>query len=525
MAKVLEDYLNEAKYEFEDYVPSKDAIKFVNFIKLVNGGEEANKTPVVHFKVLDNVFSMKKRHAIVCHRGFAKTTLMSEYMFMYIAVFGSIPNFGEISLALYVADSAEGGAKNLRKNIEFRYNQSDFMQEYVPYIRFTDNRLEFRNKSGKTFIVKMYGAKTNIRGTKEMGIRPQLVVMDDLLSDQDAKSKTELENVKNNVHNAIAKALDPRKSKTIYVGTPFNKNDPLVEVVESGTWDVSVYPLCEKYPISRENFKGSWEDRFPYEYVEDEYNSAKAVGRIHSFNQELMLRVISEDDMIVTENDILLYDRPKFLKNRSKYLFYITTDFATSEKASSDYSVLSVWAVDSNKNYFLVDTVIERQLMDKNIKDLFMLVRKYKPQSVGIEITGQQGGFISWVRERMVEEGTYFNIATEPGKTTLGIRPTMDKFKRFMDVVPLFKSKKIWLPKQFKDNNYYKEVFDELNNVSIDGFKSKHDDFLDTISMLMLMEIIAPSNDVEYKYDEDKDEFIPIDEYEVEDSSSTYDFE
>jgi len=525
MAKTLEEYLDDVDYDFKDYIPSKEAVKFVNFIKLVNGGEEANKTPVVHFKVLDNVFSKKKRHAIVCHRGFAKTTLMAEYLFMYIAVFGSMPNFGEVSLALYVADSAEGGAKNLRKNIEFRYNQSDFMQEYVPKVRFTDNRLEFTNKSGKTFIVKMYGAKTNIRGTKEMGIRPQLVVMDDLLSDQDAKSKTELENVKNNVHNAIAKALDPRRSKTIYVGTPFNKNDPLVEVVESGKWDVSVYPLCEKFPCSREEFKGSWEDRFPYEYVEDEYESARAVGRIHSFNQELMLRIISEEDMIIDQNDIIFYDRTKLLKNKSKYLFYITTDFATSEKSSSDYSVLSVWAVDANKNFFLVDTIIERQLMDKNIEDLFMLVRKYKPQKVGIEITGQQGGFIAWIQDRMLETGTFFDIATEKGKTTLGIRPTADKFRRFMDVVPLFKSKKIWIPKQFKDNNYYKEIFDELNNVSVDGFKSKHDDFLDTISMLMLMDIIYPNVDVEYRYDDAKDEFIPVDEYEIDDFGSSYDFD
>ena len=524
MSKTLEEYLNEVKYNFDGYTPSVDAIKFVNFIKLVNGGEEANKTPVVHFKVLDNVFSKKKRHAIVCHRGFAKTTLLAEYLFLYIGVFGSVPNFGEVSLALYVADSAEGGAKNLRKNIEFRYNQSDFLQEYIPQVKFTDNRLEFINKSGKHFVVKMYGAKTNIRGTKELGIRPQLVVMDDLLSDQDAKSKTELENVKNNVHNAIAKALDPRRSKTIYIGTPFNKNDPLVEVVESGVWDVSVYPICEKFPADKKEFNGSWEDRFPYEYVKDEYDTAKSVGRVHSFNQELMLRIISDDNMVLTQNDVLFYDRTKLLDNRSNYLFYITTDFATSEKSASDYSVLSVWAVDNNKNFFLVDSIIERQLMDKNIEDLFRLVRIYKPQSVGIEITGQQGGFISWIQDKMIETGTIFNIATEKGKSQLGIRPTTNKFQRFMDVVPLFKNKKIWIPKQFKDNNYYKEIFDELFNVSIDGFKSKHDDFLDTISMLMLMEIIYPSAYVEYQYNDNKDEFEPVDEYSIDDVANPYDF-
>lgn len=34
-----------------------------------------------------------------------------------------------------------------------------------------------------------YGAKTGVRGTKEMGTRPRLAVLDDLVSDEDARSK------------------------------------------------------------------------------------------------------------------------------------------------------------------------------------------------------------------------------------------------------------------------------------------------------------------------------------------------
>jgi len=517
MKKTLEDYLNEAEYNFTFYTPSPEAIEFVNFIKMVNGGSEENKTPVVHFKVLDNVFSKKKRHAIVCHRGFAKTTLIAEYMFMYIAVFGEMPGFGEINLALYVADSAEGGAKNLRKNIESRYENSDFMKEWVPKIRFTDNRLEFINKSGKKFVVKMYGAKTNIRGTKEMGIRPQLVVMDDLLSDQDAKSPTELENVKNNVHNAIGKAMHPTRSKTIYIGTPFNKNDPLVEVVESGTWDVSVYPIATEFPCEPDKFKGSWEDRFPYEYVKDEYESAKAVGRIHSFNQELMLRILSKEDMLIQPDDIVWFSRKEVFKNKSNYNFYITTDFATSEKKSSDYSVIAVWAVNTEGQFLLVDGKLARQQMDENINDLFRFASMYKPLGVGVEVTGQQGGFISWIQQEMIKRNIFFNLLSEPGATKPGIRPSTDKFSRFKLVEPLFKSKRIWFASELEDSTFMREGLAEIFNVSADGFKSKHDDFLDIISMLITFEPILPSAPVEYKYNEKTDEFEEVSHYEEDD--------
>ena len=87
----VDDYLNKVDYQFPNYVPSKAAIKFITFIKLVNqdkGGEE-NKSPVVHMKMLDAVFNKKKRTAIMCHRGIAKTTLMAEYMFFYLAILES----------------------------------------------------------------------------------------------------------------------------------------------------------------------------------------------------------------------------------------------------------------------------------------------------------------------------------------------------------------------------------------------------------------------------------------------------
>ena len=121
----LETLLNQVSYKDleKGYVPSQFAIKFVNFIKLVNGsvGEE-NKTPIFHYKILDAVAAYPST-LVVCFRGSAKSTLCAEYMFLYLAVFGSIDNFGKVSVAMYVADTMENGAKNLRANIEHRYRR------------------------------------------------------------------------------------------------------------------------------------------------------------------------------------------------------------------------------------------------------------------------------------------------------------------------------------------------------------------------------------------------------------------
>jgi hypothetical protein len=388
--KKVEEYLNHISYGVDpNYVPSDFSLEFINFIKLVNGaaGEE-NTSPVIHYQMLDQVIYGGANVCNMCARGTAKTTLLAEYLFLYIACFGELPEFGKINLALYVSDSIENGVKNMRKNLEYRWQNSEFLQKYIPFIRFTDIRWEFRNISGVTFIIKGYGAKTGVRGAKELAVRPQLAVLDDLVSDEDARSATVIASIEDTVYKAVNYALHPTKNKIIWSGTPFNARDPLFKAVESGAWAVNVYPICEEFPVSREDFRGCWEDRFTYDYVLKQYTIALKAGKIDTFNQELMLRIMSEEDRLILDSEIIWYSRDKVLTNKGAYNFYITTDFATSDLTAADYSVISVWAYNNNGDWLWVDGICRKQLMDKNIEDLFRLVQIYNPQSVGIEISG-----------------------------------------------------------------------------------------------------------------------------------------
>jgi phage terminase large subunit-like protein len=497
----VEDYLNSINYTVDPlYVPSDFALEFVTFIKLVNGvqGEE-HKTPLVHYMMLDTITLGGKRIINLCHRGIAKTTVMGEYLFLYIATYGELPGFGRVDLALYVSDSIENGVKNMRKNLEFRWDNSDFLKQYVPQTRFTDIRWEFINADGKVFIVKGYGAKTGVRGAKEMGKRPQLAVLDDLISDEDARSTTVISAVEDTVYKAVNYALHPTKNIIIWSGTPFNAKDPLYKAVESGAWAVNVFPVCEQFPCSKEEFRGSWPDRFTYEYVKEQYDTAVKSGKVETFNQELMLRIMSDEDRVILDSDIGWYKLDAVLRNKGKFNFYITTDFATSEKQKSDYSGISVWAYNNVGDWLWVDGVLKRQLMDKNIDDLFRLAQEYRAQSVGIEVSGQQGGFIQWIQEQMMARNIYFPLASEGNDNKPGIRPNTAKFIRFNTVVPWFKMRKVFFPIERKNDPIMVEAINELSLVSISGFKSKNDDFLDTVSQLAFLKPWKPSEEAPMK--------------------------
>jgi phage terminase large subunit-like protein len=281
----------------------------------------------------------------------------------------------------------------------------------------------------------------------------------------------------------------------IWSGTPFNAKDPLYKAVESGAWEVNVFPVCEQYPCSREEFRGSWPDRFTYDYVKNQYDKALKLGKLETFNQELMLRIMSDEDRLIQDSDIGWYKLDLVLRNKSRFNFYITTDFATSAKQAADYSVISVWAYNNVGDWLWVDGTCKRQDMGKNMDDLFKLAQMYKVQQVGIEISGQQAGFIPWIQEQMMVRNIYFPLASENNDGRPGIRPNTNKMVRFNIVVPLFKSHKIFFPLERKTEPVMIEAINELSLAAVGGFRSKNDDFSDTVSMLASLNPWKPSEE------------------------------
>ena len=496
--KDLDEWLNEVDYSSltdGSYVPSEFALIFLNFIKLVNGVEgESNKTPPVHLKMLDKVVGDSDYIVNLCFRGAAKTTLFFEYFILFLAFYGYLPNFGEIDYLIYVSDSMENGVKSARKNVEFRYENSEFLKEWVPYAHFTDNFIEFRNKDGKKLACKMFGAKTGIRGTKLFGKRPVMAILDDLISDDDATSRVQMQAIKDTVYKGVDYALDPKRRKVIFNGTPFAKDDIMIEAVESGAWDVNVWPVCEQFPCSREEFRGAWEDRFDYDFVMKAYQRAVLNGKVAAFMQEMMLRISSDEERLIQDEDIREYSRKTLLEYKSAYNFYITTDFATSENQSADFSVISVWAYNAQGDWFWVDGICERQTMDKSVNDLFRLVQEYRPQSVGIEVTGQQGAFIKWLQGEMMNRNIWFNFASSEKSGAPGIRPVVNKLTRFNLVVPLFKAGKMYFPAEMKASKIMGHFYSQMKLATHNGLKGK-DDCIDTISMLMYLNAWKPSAD------------------------------
>lgn len=472
--KTIEELLNEVNYSsFAGYRPSSFALQFVNFIKLASATTpEENSTPIIHLMMLDKLPTQSRRTINLCFRGSGKTTLFSEYVVLFLGTFGEIPGFGDVPAGIFVGNSMDKGVAQLKKNLEIKYNNSPFLQHWIPEAKFREDHIVLINKDGHRFALQMYGAQSSVRGSRDGSHRPVIAILDDLIKDDsDAASPTIMANIRNLITKEIPYALHPARHKIIWNGTPFNKNDPLIEAVESGHWDVSVWPVCEQWPCTREEFRGAWPERFTYDYCLDQYRASQA-----GFNQEMMLSITSEENQLVRPVDIS-WRKQDYHPQPDKYNYYITTDFATKASLKNDYSVLFVWAYDNDGKWYWVDGTVARQTMDKNISELFRLVEKYSPLGVTIEVSGQQGGFVSWIKEKMMVHNRWFNI--------IETRPTQNKLAYFMSVLPLLKGGGIYFPIELKDSMELKELMHEMHLASPQGFKSKHDDCIDAVSRLM----------------------------------------
>lgn len=507
----IEDTLPHHPSAPSNYIPSKEAIKFIAFIRACK--VETNSNAEIHYKLADKFFGANKQVVIESFRGSAKSTIMLWFI-IYAAVNGKVHNFGVVNFIAFVGDSAENGVKNFFRNVVSKIDKSELLQSLVTIGRKTDGELELINVEGHQLNVKGFGMKTNIRGVTYKGDRPDMVVLDDVTTNEALTSEIIQKTINDNFYKAIVPALHPTRYRIYVIGTPISENDLLHQLTQNEQWLVHKFPICEKFPCTKEEFKGNWEDRFPYEAVREKYEMFKASGKLQDFYQEYMLQITDLSTLLVDEEDIRWFDPSIVVKNLGGYNIYIATDFATSTKKSADFSTIGVFAISNNNDWMLIDGQCKRQSMSDNIQDIFKYVRKYNPLSVGIESSGQQGGFISILEDEMLRRNTYFSFAKKPNTKEPGIRPIKDKVHRFVTgVQPKFKQRKVWLPKpeiaEKTNPKLYElviELENELSKFTLAGGATalKHDDALDLLNQLSEMEKFVPSGETVYRGDNDE---------------------
>ena len=122
----------------------------------------------------------------------------------------------------------------------------------------------------------------------------------------------------------------------------------------------------------------------------------------------------------------------------------------------------------------------------------------------------------------MMQRNVYFALASENNNSKPGLRPGTGKLERFNVMVPQFKLHKVFFPIEKKATAPLIEAVNELSLASKSGFRSKHDDFIDTVSQLAVMNAWRPSETGDLSQQDEDGIWSMEDEDEMDSPMSSY---
>lgn len=524
---------------FNGYTPSRDAIEFFNIMRLVYGEDFETDNALMHYFLVDLVYGNVKREnfpysqeinekirlnskkiAIIASRFSAKSTIITAFMPIVTAITGKMPNFGDVMFWVSFGDSQQAGAKVQANTIRDICEDSLFCKDYFEKMRFTDEECEFIRKDDpknplpikkRCFMFKVKGAAGgSVRGIRYKTERPQIFSFDDIIKNEaDAGSAIIMAKLKSMIYSDAENALG-KKGKIIIVNTPFNKKDPVYQALEGGVWTPVCLPVCEKIYLDmpKSEYRGSWEAMKPFEAIMEKYEDAYYGDTLREFNQELMLRISSEEDKLIPDKllESQWYKRTDILKNLYAYNLYMTTDFTTTGNKGSDLSGIAVWAINHNQDWFMLDLCLRKQEVEQQYNEVFRFIDTYTPENktfeVGVEVDGNQRSHIHALKDRMRQRMNYFTIARQRGSQpgAEGILSRMEggnKHWRMRMMLPMFQNRKIFFPEELRHSPDMVELIDEIRYTSYTRFNCVSGDTLvDTQNGKMVMSDIKHNDSV-----------------------------
>ena len=518
---------------FPNYTPSEQAFNFFNIMRLVKGEDfEVGNSLAQYFiidvlfdnvtpdmfpyskEVRDHIHIDNDRVAVCCSRGLAKSTLVTNFLPIYVAITGELPNYGKQRLWLLLGASSRGHARNMAVSIKAVCEASKFMNDAMEYMRFTETEIEFLRKGkgseeSRYFCIRFMGIFTPTRGQKnKFNARPDLALMDDCMpSHAAAYSKAITKNLSTAINADLGNALKANGGKIWNIFTPMNYQEPNTASVLNGAFTPVLIPVARYFDpehVTEGQIVSSWPQEHTSKSIHKMWKLAKSSGSMQLFMQERMLRLTSGTDRLVPDSCIQWCDMSLVEKNIDAYNVYITTDYTTTSGEGSDYSGRATWAVNSNEDWFLLDIRLRKQGMDAQYKDTLSEASKWlrrgKHVEIGVEVDGNQSAHIYSLEKLMLETSTWATFAKQKGaeesdrKGILSRATGMKKHERFrIAASSVLLTRKMWFPEHLKNNPDMQEMVSQIKGATHEQF-TRSDDGPDLISMAVVsMRVVYPS--------------------------------
>lgn len=450
---------NYANYKQKYLTYKQNLFEFVSFFLKHFLTSEIPEFHMTTYKSLPH----KERLVLAAPRGHAKSTIVSVFYPLWLALFGRRTDITIIS-------ASETLAVEWLRKIKMELESNQMILELFGDLRsdkWTESHIILKNQWRVN--IRARGAGGQIRG-----FRPDCVILDDIETDESVESEDQRKKLKQWLYSACLNTLLP-KGQLIMIGTILHPLSLLNDCLTADNgWEKRIYRAYDDG--IQEAGHELWEKMWSHEKLQVR---KREIGT-WAFQREYMNNPTSDETSPIKSHHIRNWvELPK------QYSAVITVDPAYSDDEKADYKVASLIAVDQNMNRYLVTYVRTHEstgtFMDSIIN--LWLNNKNFVTGVGIPNQGVEKSFFTSFMTKCEQRKLYPPVVELKNtfvNTTTQVS-TRNKTRRIIaSLQPLFESGKYYI------NEKHVEAKEELLTIG----SSRWDDLVDT--MAYAEQIIQP---------------------------------
>ena len=367
-----------------------------------------------HKKVWQAFESNHRYINCIMPRGWAKTSIARAYTSKRIA-------YGMSNTIMYVGKS-EGHAI---RSIDWLKNAVDYNSLWSSVYglkagaKWQPTEAEIRHKNLNMPIWLMgLGVLGSVRGLNRDDFRPDLIVCDDILDEDNCSSPDQRLKLEARLHGAIKESLAPESekpdAKLILLNTPQHKEDPSQLLLDDPEWLNLVFSCWtqETKDLPLDKRCSSWEVRYPSETLRDEKRSAIARNRVSIFTREKECKVVAPE-ATTFKPWLKHYDNLPHHGIRVMVIDPVpppTENQLSKGMHKKDYECIHVLQRTGN-DFFSVEYKANRgHTPNWTIATFFELQMKWRPMFTLIEVVAYQATLKWLIEKEMKERGIFYAI-------------------------------------------------------------------------------------------------------------------
>lgn len=336
--------------------------------------------------------------AIGIPRGFAKSTLMKIFC-CYCMMFTR-------HTFILVVGNVDANAANIIKDIQSMLD-SDLAVKYFgsPSRDMEVDRQDFKSYiyQGKHCILKAKGGRTSLRGINVNHRRPDVILMDDIQDEENAKSEVESEALSNWIVGTLLPTVSHNGAINLFVGNTYDHDGSILKkLVRDPEW------VSLTLAAILDNGSSLWPELHPLVKLLSSYRSACRLGHERSWLAQYMNALdLEQNDSFDSAAMVANYDKaygyaPGIDLMSLAQARFILVDPASTKATADEHSLGVVYVVE--------DTPIMRDISSgqmnpmEAITEAIGLAIRYGATYIFVEDVAYQDTLIWWFKKIIAED-------------------------------------------------------------------------------------------------------------------------